>query len=412
MQAISVNKVTKDYKIYSQRGQKIKEWMTFNRRQYYDIKRALENISFEVNKGECVGIIGDNGSGKSTILKILAGTSYPTLGSIAIDGRVSYILDVSTGFNLDFTGRENVFTKCALLGLPPEKIEEKYDTIVEFSGLGDRIEHPMKTYSTGMVMRIGFAIAVHLPFDILIVDEVLSVGDYLFQRKCVEALKQIIDKGKTVIITSHSLSDVSSFCNRLILIREGKIALIGETDEVIQAYVEECERRYSQVATPSDDEKVLTANTQKQGSARLLEVVFQDGSGNPTNTVNAGEEFKIEVLFEVEQKIADPCIRVHFLRNDGLLVLGTNTYQHDLYYGEMSGKYQVILHFPYFDLNEGEYFVNVGIWPDELESFATKTPYDLREYKDVLAVQSSREDGGGLVKDTGIWTLKKLPEDP
>ena len=410
MSVISLKKVTKDYKIYSQRGQKFKEWLTLNRRIYHDTKRALEEVSFEVESGECIGIIGDNGSGKSTILKILAQTSYATSGKVQIDGKVSYILDVSTGFNLDFTGRENIYTKCALLGMMPEQIDGMYDSIVDFSGLKERIDHPMKTYSTGMIMRIGFSVAVHIPYDILIVDEVLSVGDYLFQRKCVNAIRSIIKSGKTVIITSHSLSDVSSFCNRLILLRDGKIVMEGETDKVIQAYIESCEECYSKVEAPVVEDKVLTVASERIGNARILEVRMSDTNGNPIEQISTGQTLRVHMDFLVEETTDNPCVRVQFLRNDGLLVMGTNSYRHDLNYGPMLGHYEILVDFKNLQLLEGEYYVNVGIWPDEWKSYSAKTPMDVLEYKRVIKVKSKRIDGGGLTCANSSFTLNKLPE--
>ncbi len=410
MSVISLKNVFKDYKIYFQRGQKFKEWLTFNRRKYHDVNHALEDISLEVQKGECVGIIGDNGSGKSTILKILAGTSYATEGQVSIEGKVSYILDVSTGFNPDFTGRENVFTKCALLGMTPDEINEMYDAIVDFSGLAERIDHPLRTYSTGMIMRIGFSVAVHVPFEILIVDEVLSVGDYLFQRKCVNAIRSIIEAGKTVIITSHSLSEVSSFCNRLVLIQDGRIIMEGATDKVIQAYIENCEKCYSRIEAPIVEDKVLAVSTERVGNARILKARLKDQTGKVIDTIDTGQTLRVHIIFLIEEPIDNPCIRVQFLRNDGLLAMGTNSYRHDVNYGTMQGHYEVWVDFDNLQLLEGEYYVNIGIWPDEWKSYSAKTPLDVHEYKHVIKVESKRIDGGGLAKANSDFKLKKLPE--
>ncbi len=411
MPVVSVKNVTKDYKIYSQRGQKFKEWLTLNRRQYHDVKRALENVSFDVEKGECFGIIGDNGCGKSSILKILAGTSYATEGTAEVNGEVSYILDVATGFNFEFTGRENIYTKCALLGLTPIEIEERYNSIVEFSGLEERIDHPLKTYSTGMIMRIGFSVAVHIPFEILIVDEILSVGDYLFQRKCVNAIRSIIESGKTVIITSHALSDVSAFCNRLMLLSAGQVMLIDETEKVIQAYVEDCECRFTKIEAPIVEDRVLSTCIERVGSLTLEEVKFYNGRGRETLSLTTGESLRISMRFFVSEPVTNPCIRVQFFCNDGLLATGSNTFRHDMDLGTMQGSYEVHFDIGRVPLLEGDYYVNVGLWPDEWKSYTAKTPYDVHEYRHVLKIRSNREHGGGLVWTDGKWTLSKLREN-
>lgn len=412
MKAIAVRNLTKDYKIYSRRGQKFKELLTLNRRDFHETKRALHDLTFDVAKGECLGVIGNNGSGKSTLLKILAQTSYPSVGDLEINGRVSYILDPSTGFNPDFSGRENVFIKCALLGLSQDETEELFPVIQEFSGLAERIDHPIKTYSTGMVVRLGFSVAIHVPFDILLVDEVLSVGDYLFQRKCINAIRAFKQQGKTILVSSHSLSDVSTFCDRLILLNDGVIGLIGETNSVVQTYIEDCETRYSRIEHSTAENPIhddaLTCCTEKLGRVTILEVSFFDAGGNPTTTIASGTGLTLRVRFLAHEGIDNPCVRVQFLRNDGLLVTGSNTYRHDIDFGSLQGHFEALCHFPNFNLLEGEYYANVGIWPDEYQSFVSKTPYDIHEYNHIVTVSSTRIDGGGLARLPCAWSLNRL----
>jgi len=412
MKAITVRNLTKDYKIYSRRGQKFKELLTLNRHDYHETKRALHDLTFDVAAGECVGIIGNNGSGKSTLLKILAQTSYPTVGEIELNGRVSYILDPSTGFNPDFSGRQNVFIKCALLGLSHDQIQQLFPIIHDFSGLAERIDHPIKTYSTGMVVRLGFSVAIHVPFDILLVDEVLSVGDYLFQRKCINAIRAFKEQGKTILVSSHSLSDVSTFCDRLILLNDGVVGLVGDTDKVVQAYIEDCETRYSRIEHSAGDTVVyddaLACCSERLGSATILEVSFFDAEGNPTTNVRSGTGLTLRVRFVAHEEIDNPCVRLQFLRNDGLLVSGSNTYRHDLDFGKLLGHFEVLCHFPNFNLLEGDYYANVGVWPDEYQSFVSKTPYDIHEYNHIVTVTSARIDGGGLARVPCSWSINRL----
>ncbi|MCB9475614.1 MAG: ABC transporter ATP-binding protein [Deltaproteobacteria bacterium] len=405
---IRVKNLTKDYHIYSRRGQKFKEVLTFGKRNFHDTKRALFDLSFDVAEGECLGVIGDNGSGKSTLLKILAGTTYPTAGDVRVEGRVSYILDPSTGFNGDLSGRENIVAKCSLLGMTPSEIRELYPRILEFSGLEERIEHPFKTYSAGMQVRLGFSVAIHVPFDVLVVDEVLAVGDFLFQRKCVNAIRQFRDMGKTIVITSHSLSEVSSYCDRLILLRDGEVVMVGNTDAVIKSYVEDCENLYRSIEAPVMQDEVLDVVREKVGGARIIEVQFLDATGQPKKEFRTGEELRIRIRFVTDGPLPDPCFRVQFLRNDGLLVQGMNNYRQEVHYPNINGHCEVIIRYPVLHLLNGDYYVNTGVWPDEYQSFAAKTPYDVHDFKDIITVRQKREHGGGLTYSPCQITLNKL----
>ena len=411
MIVISAKDVSKHYKIYTQPGRRVRELFSLRRKSYHDTSRALEEISFNVIKGECFGIIGDNGSGKSTILQILAGTTMPSTGEVSVQGAISSMLDVTSGFNPDFTGRENVYTKCALLGMSPDQIDALYDSIVEFTELAGRIEHPLKTYSSGMILRIGFSVAIHIPFDVLIVDEVLSVGDYLFQRKCINAIRDFKRQGKTIVITSHSLSEISSFCDRLMLLDKGRVAMLGDTEQVIQTYLEDCETRYARIEAPLVEDKVLTTCCERVGSAAIEQVLFLDQNGRDVRELSTGDPLRIVLRFHVAEPAQNPLIRVQFVRNDGLLVLGTNTYRHGIDYGVMQGAYEVSVDFPEFPLLEGDYFVNLGIWPDEWKSYTAKTPLDCQEFQHILTVHSNRKDGGGLTRSNGKWSLKRLGDD-
>jgi len=415
MSIVTVRHLTKDYRIYSRRGQKFKEMLTFNRRVYHDTKRALDDVNFILNAGECLGIIGFNGSGKSTLLKILAQTSLPTTGEISINGQVSYILDPSTGFNPDFSGRENVLIKCALLGLSAAQSAALFDVIHDFSGLGDRIDHPLKSYSTGMVVRLGFSVAIHVPFDVLLIDEVLSVGDYLFQRKCINAIRKFKEQGKTIIVASHSLADVSSFCDRLLLLDDGRLVLQGETDKVVQAYVEDCEQRYGRIEGPIQQglpihDPALELCEVKLGQAHIEEVAFLDGAGRPAIEYESGAPMTIRIRFRTDEPLTNPCIRIQFLRNDGLLILGSNTYRHELEFGRVDGVYEADCHFPSLNILSGDYYLNVGVWPDEYQSFQAKTPYDAHEYKHIITIASKRIDGGGLALSPCQWKMKKIED--
>lgn len=197
---------------------------------------ALQNVSFSVQHGEAFGIIGGNGAGKSTILKLLTGIMRPTKGSVRVAGRLSALIEVSAGFHPDFTGRENIYLNGAILGMTRDEIRRRFDAIVAFSGLEEFIDTPVKRYSSGMFARLGFSVAAHVDSDVLLVDEVLSVGDYLFQRKCIERMNTVIASGATVVFVSHNLREVANLCKRSLLLEKGTVQMIGPTDEVIRTY--------------------------------------------------------------------------------------------------------------------------------------------------------------------------------
>jgi len=225
-----------------------------NKRDFW----ALQDISFEVKQGEAFGIIGHNGAGKSTALKILSKIMNPTKGRMIVNGRLAALIEVTAGFHQDLTGRENIFLHGMILGMTKQEIESKFDQIVEFSGLAEFIDTPVKRYSSGMFARLGFSVAAHINPDVLIVDEVLSVGDYVFQRKCIERMREVIHSGATVLFVSHNLKNVAEFCQRCILLEHGKIASEGPSNEVISAYLEgtRSEREGHSQSSPASITKV------------------------------------------------------------------------------------------------------------------------------------------------------------
>ncbi|HTO08011.1 MAG TPA: ABC transporter ATP-binding protein [Myxococcota bacterium] len=230
---------------------------------------ALQDVSFSVARGEAFAIIGGNGAGKSTLLKLLTGIMRQTRGDIRIAGRVSALIEVSAGFHPDLTGRENVYLNGAILGMTREEIARRFDAIVAFSGLSEFIDTPVKRYSSGMFARLGFSVAAHVDPDVLLVDEVLSVGDYLFQRKCVDRMNEVIASGATVIFVSHNLRAVANLCPRSLLLERGQVKMIGRTDDVIRAYHE---RGQQARASDTDRDVVISEVTIHDESGRKVEV--------------------------------------------------------------------------------------------------------------------------------------------
>jgi ABC-type polysaccharide/polyol phosphate transport system ATPase subunit len=233
---ISVANLTKTYKLYESKGARASELIIPFSKPRHKSFHALENISFSVNKSECLGIIGKNGSGKSTLLKILAGVLSPTSGDVMVNGKIASLLELGAGFNPELTGRENIYFSGALMGHSKAQVNETINQVIDFADIGPFIDQPVKLYSSGMFVRLAFAASVHVDPDILIIDEALAVGDVRFQKKCVDFMRGFKDRGKTILFVSHDIFTVKSFCDRLILINEGKMEAIGEPDVVANRY--------------------------------------------------------------------------------------------------------------------------------------------------------------------------------
>lgn len=231
---ISFKNVSKEYVLYKSDRARLKA--LFIKPKNPKIHHALNDVSFSIKQGESVGILGDNGAGKSTMLKMITGVTFPTTGEVDVDGKVAALLELTAGFSLEMTGRENIYLKGYILGLEDEYIKQIEEEIVEFAQLGDYIDQPVRTYSSGMKMRLGFAINVNIEPDILVVDEALAVGDNAFKRKCKAKIKEIIGKGVTVLYVSHSTPSVQEICDRAIYLRKGKLMYDGPTEETVKVY--------------------------------------------------------------------------------------------------------------------------------------------------------------------------------
>lgn len=235
--AIEVENVTKSFKIYYDRGKTLKEMTLFKNRRTFKRLEVLKEISFKVPKGEAIGIIGQNGCGKSTTLKLLTKIMYPDSGTINMSGRVSSLIELGAGFHPDMSGRDNIYINASIFGLTKKEIDKKYDSIVAFSELIDFIDNPVRTYSSGMYMRLAFSVAINVEADILLIDEILAVGDIAFQEKCFNKLKEIKEKGTTIVIVSHSLNQIEKICDRTIWLHEGKVYKEGRPEVVNYEYL-------------------------------------------------------------------------------------------------------------------------------------------------------------------------------
>ena len=342
--SIEVRNVSKSFKVYFDKGNELKEKMLFWKRNRYENRVVLNNISFTVKKGEAVGLIGRNGCGKSTTLKLLTKIIYPDSGSIEMCGRVSSLLELGAGFHPDMSGRENIYTNAAIFGLTKKEIDERLEDIIEFSELQQFIDNPVRTYSSGMYMRLAFSVAINVNADILLIDEILAVGDANFQAKCFNKLREIKANGTTIIIVSHALGQNEEICDKSIWIKDGQIEQEGDPREVDIAYLDymnqerlskdeqerarilriEAEQRRLKKA---EEENKEGGNDKRYGSfeARINDVILSCDDGKRTETLETGRKAVIEIDYSVETSVKEVHARYMIYRIDGQLCSGSST---------------------------------------------------------------------------------------
>jgi lipopolysaccharide transport system ATP-binding protein len=310
---ISVRGLGKRYEIYAQPRDRLLQSLFRGRRQFFQEFWALADVSFDVARGETVGIVGRNGSGKSTLLQLIAGTLTPTTGSVAVRGRVAALLELGSGFNPEFSGRENVFLNGAILGLPRSEIEARLATIVAFSGLEEFIDRPVKTYSSGMLMRLAFSVAVNVEPDVLIVDEALAVGDTAFQLKCVERLEHLTTSGVTLLFVSHDTALVKSFCRRAVYLERGRMKAQGRPDVITELYALDIRQAEgAQVGKPvalkpfvGEGEGIAFGT----GEGRIAAAAFRS-TGTTRARSAYGDDLEFDVAVEFAADVAQPCLSV------------------------------------------------------------------------------------------------------
>ena len=238
--AIKVSHMTKNFKLYSDKPNTLKERLVRGWKNKTEVRTVLKDINLEIKKGETVALIGVNGSGKSTLLKLMTKIIYPNKGTLKTYGKLTSLLELGAGFHPDFTGRENIYFNAAIFGLTRQEIDARLQSIIDFSELGDFIDSPVRTYSSGMYMRLAFSVAINVDAEILLIDEILAVGDQHFQEKCFAKLEELAKSNMTIVIVSHSLDSIRKLCNRAIWINNGEVAMDGEADKVIETYLKEC----------------------------------------------------------------------------------------------------------------------------------------------------------------------------
>lgn len=406
--AITVSNLSKGFKHYhTGKPTTFMEAMLSGLRQMQPIEQfwALQDVSFSVAPGEMLGIIGHNGAGKSTLLQLIGGVGYPDKGKIQVRGRVGALLDLGAGFHGDLTGRENVLVTAIVAGLTESEVKQRFDSIVEFAELKQFIDSPVRTYSTGMQMRLAFSVAVHTCPKVLLVDEFLSVGDLSFQAKCLQRIAELKEKGCAIVLISHSAEQIQELCDRALWLRQGQVVAYGEPEVVAGQYISEM-RSQTQQRTPNrpaqltDSGAELRINENRFGS---LEIEITNVKLLPLDTIESGESLCVEIEYNAPQAIKSPIFSIAISQEDGQTCLDINTLDMQVPMTIVQGKGNLKLQIERLDLKQGNYFVDVGIYEKDW-AYA----YDFHWHTYLLTVNSSYSNKGILAPPMR-WEINTLP---
>ena len=390
--AVVVSDLWKNFRLYHERNQYLKAAILRGRRARYEEFWALKGLSFEVPTGTTFGVIGSNGSGKSTLLKCLSGILTPDKGSVSIRGRVSALLELGAGFHPELSGRENVFLNGAILGLTRKEVTDRFDDIVEFAGLEHFIDTPVKNYSSGMFVRLGFAVAAHVEPEVLLIDEVLSVGDESFQRKSAERIEQFRREGRTIVFVSHGLAQVEQLCEQVAWIDRGELKTIGAAGDVISAY----QGQSHQAIRVEGD----LGQRWGSGEIQITTVQLLDGTGQPVDVPTTMDPMTISVFLEARVPIQDAVVTARIDTLAGHPVWGTSTRRNGHSLGLIDGEARVDIAFPHLPLLEGVYDLTLAV-TDHTEVH----PYDHWEKKIRFEVRQFKVFDSGIVHIETNWRI-------
>lgn len=366
---IRLEHITKLYKLYNRPQDRFKETFSLTHKRYSRDFYALRDISFEIHRGESVGFVGKNGSGKSTLLKILTGVLNETSGVKNIQGRISALLELGAGMNQEFTGMENIYLNGTIMGIPREEMEKRVDSIVRFADIGDFIHQPVKTYSSGMFVRLAFAVAIHVDPEILIVDEALAVGDTRFQMKCMDKFMEFMEAGKTILFVSHDVNMIKRFCQRTIWINEGDMVMDGETDVVTDQYTDFLKSglTLAEYRALTDVENQTPVSVQEEESehtiAEIMDVVLKNSRGEEISEIRQGEDVTLEIRYQVyEEQVEEPVLGVAIRSIDHEYICGLNTLLDAAEISWKKGKNVARLTYDGFNLTGGNYYFDVALF--------------------------------------------------
>lgn len=398
--AIFLKNVSKCFKRYDRPVDKLKE-VLLPSKNYADVFWALKDVDLEIPKGQSVGLIGCNGSGKSTLLQIIAKTLTPTVGDVQVNGRVSALLELGSGFNPEFTGRQNVFFNCRLLGLTQLETEDRFDDIVAFSEIGDFIDRPVKTYSSGMFVRLAFSVVTQVDADILIVDEALSVGDVYFQKKCIEKMKSLKNQ-TSILYVSHSIASVRNFCDRAIWVRDGKIEQDGNSSSVCEAYEDSITRRQAK-STDSNIVKLTLDREQDRIENDKQEVVIKKVRTDKPSYLS-GEDITISLDLEFIKSVTNYGIGILIQNEAGVLITLFNTVRDDLLIVEHHKQIKMCIHSNNF--TRGTYFIFASVIDDRILYSYDKLDYSTSFFIDIEKNKLGMPIAEGYLRSDHTWILE------
>ena len=388
--AVEFNGVTKAFRKYREKNESLKTVLLKGKRGSFDEFLALRDVTLDIQTGETFAFIGHNGAGKSTILKLIAGILEPDSGSIHVQGRVSALLELGAGFHPELSGRENVFLNAALLGLPRKTIQQRFDEIVHFAGVEDFIDSPVKHYSSGMFARLGFAVAVNVDPDILLIDEVFAVGDEEFQRRCGEKINDFRQSGRTVVLVSHGLTAIRNLCDRVALLSHGCVETLGRPGDVVDQYLSDV----ASAGTQHTDTGEVGSGRRGSGEVRIQEVQLLT-----PQVLRAGEEVVLRIHWFAQSAIPNPVFRISFFRSDGIALFSTNTNLGDLALPVATGEGFVEYGIPRFPLLAGSYYVSVAAQDHSAQHVFDEWPHAVS-----FSVESGVDAGSeGLFAFGGTW---------
>ncbi len=367
---IQIKDVTKIYKMYDKPSDRLKETFHIGNCVYGKEFYALDSVSFDIYRGETVGIVGRNGSGKSTILKILTGVLNATSGEAKVDGKISALLELGAGFNMEYTGRENIYLNATIMGISRDEIEKKIPEILEFADIGEHIEQPVKTYSSGMFVRLAFAVAINVDPEILIVDEALAVGDTRFQLKCMNKFTEFMKAGKTVLFVSHDINQIKRFCTRSIWLNAGKLIMDGPTNEVTDRYMDFL--RSEKTFEDFMESKAKAIESKNEVAKQLLDnidiakmdtITLLNANGNEIENVTHGENVQLKIgYFVSDTSIETPVLGIAIRSIDNEYICGLNTLLDKVTIPWEKGYNEIILDYQCFNLVGGEYYFDAALF--------------------------------------------------
>jgi lipopolysaccharide transport system ATP-binding protein len=401
--AITVDNVSKRFRLYRDRRTNLKEVVTSRgRRSRHEDFWALRDVSLEIPRGSTYGLIGHNGSGKSTLLKLVAGIHRPSTGTITAHGRVSAMLELGAGFHPELSGRENIYLNGSILGMSRSRINASMDRIIEFSGLGDFVDTPVKVYSSGMYVRLGFSIAVNLDPEILVIDEIIAVGDEEFQRRCFDHLHMLRRRGVTIVFVTHSMPLVQSLCDAAAWLDHGEVRQIGPAAAVAGAYLREVNEAENEAAGFGGLDPASMPEAARQGSHEIIitGVEFLGSDGQPGHAVVAGEPMRVRVHYDARQPITDPVFGLGVYTDTDIYVTGTNSRDQAGPPGTLSGRGYVDHVYDNCPLNPGSYLVTAAV-----TDWSHAHRYDYWDHAFELHVRPGADgDYAGLVELRGAWS--------